>query len=250
MTDRPPSPPRRRGLRRALRWLLLAFAAFVGAVLLYLGLAYGLAAIRVDGDAPEPGEPIEIGIYSSPIHTDLVLPVRTDIVDWQAWLPASALDRPFAGQPFVSIGWGDRGFYLEAPQWSDLKVRTALVALTGLGSAVMHVQYRDSTAPYADADGFQMRRVEVGRAHFRRLVEFLQSNFRRDAVGRPIPIPFPPSLAGAYWIGPNGFYEAVGHYSMLRTCNVWTTEAMRVAGLPTPLWSPFPGGVTKHLSAK
>lgn len=233
-----------------LRWALLATAAFVGCVGLYILLGYGLAAIRVDGAEPGPGETIEIGIFSSPVHTDLLLPVHTEIVDWAAWLPASAFDRPVGGQPFVSFGWGDRGFYLETPTWSDLTVKNALVAVAGIGASVMHVEYRAAPADYVDFEAFQMRRARIDREHYRALVAFVQASFQRDAAGRPVPIPFPAALAGAYWNGPSGFYEAVGHYSLVQTCNVWTTAAMRTAGLPTPWWSPFPGGVTKHLPPK
>lgn len=250
MTDRPPSPPRRGFLRRWLRRLLFALASFLALVGLYLGLAYGLAAIRVDGAAPGPGEPIEIGLFSSPVHTDLLLPVHNDIVDWEKWLPEGAFDRAIGGYPYVSLGWGDRGFYLETPTWDDLKVSTALIAVSGVGASVMHVEYRDAPADYVDSLDFHMRCLRIDREHYRALVAFVQASFARDAAGRPVPIPFPPALRGGYWNGPSGFYEAVGHYSLIRTCNVWTVEAMRAAGLPTPLWSPFPGGVTKHLPAK
>ncbi len=233
-----------------LRWVLFAIVTLIGLIGLYIALGYGLAAIRVDGAGPEPGETIEIGIFSSPVHTDLLLPVRTDIVDWAAWLPAGAFDREVGGYPFVSFGWGDRGFYLETPKWSDLKIRTALTAVSGLGASVMHIEFRPAPADYVDFEAFQMRRASIGREHYRALVAFIQASFHLDPAGRPVPIPFPPALADAYWNGPSGFYEAGGHYSLFRTCNVWTTEAMRTAGLPTPWWSPFPGGVTKHLPGK
>lgn len=240
-------PPKRSRLRGVLRLLLRAGAAFLGTVGLYIGLGYGLAAIRVDGANHDPAERIEIAIFTTPVHTDIVVPLRTDVVDWAAWLPAAAFDRSTADYPFVSFGWGDRGFYLETPTWSDLKASTALTAVAGIGSSVMHVEFRTAPAAYVGNDEFRMLVVSIDRAHYRALVEFLQASFQRDPAGRPQPIPLPAALAGAYWSGPHAFFEAVGHYSLIRTCNVWTTEAMRVAGLPTPWWSPFPGGVTKHL---
>jgi uncharacterized protein (TIGR02117 family) len=240
-------PPKRSPLRRALRLLLRAGAAFLGTVALYVGLGYGLSAIRVDGASHDPAERIDIAIFTTPVHTDIVVPLRTDVVDWAAWLPAGAFDRSPAGYEFVSFGWGDRGFYLETPTWSDLKASTALTAVAGIGSSVMHVEFRDPPASYVGNDDFRMHCTTIDRTHYRELVEYLQGSFQRDPAGRPQPIPLPPALAGAYWNGPHAFFEAIGHYSLIRTCNVWTTDGMRRAGLPTPWWSPFPGAVTKHL---
>jgi hypothetical protein len=127
-------------LRRLLRWVLRGLGAFVVLVGLYVALGFGLAAIPVAGAAPEPGAAIEIAIFTSPVHTDLVVPVRTETVDWRAWWPAGAFAGATEQFTHVSFGWGGRGFYLETPNWSDLKVMRALTAVSGLGATAMHVE--------------------------------------------------------------------------------------------------------------
>ena len=239
----PPPPPRR--LRRLLRWVLRSLGAFALLVGLYVALGFGLAAIPVAGAPPEPGTPIEIAIFTSPVHTDLVVPVRTDAIDWRAWLPAGAFTGATGHFTHVSFGWGDRGFYLETPNWSDLKVMTALTAVSGLGATAVHVEFHPPPRSYSNTPEFRMTHASVGPQQYRRLVEFLQQSFQRDAAGGPLPI-----AARGYWYdGRDAFFEARGSYSLFRTCNTWTCEGLQVAGLPVPWWSPFPGAVTQHLPA-
>ena len=44
---------------------------------------------------------------------------------------------------YISIGWGDKGFYLDTPTWAELKLSTALIAGFGLGNAALHITYYD-----------------------------------------------------------------------------------------------------------
>ena len=46
----------------------------------------------------------------------------------------------------ISIGWGDKGFYLDTPTWAELKLSTALIAGFGLGNAALHITYYDEIA--------------------------------------------------------------------------------------------------------
>jgi hypothetical protein len=38
--------------------------------------------------------------------------------------------------------------------------------------------------------------------------------------------------------GTDAFFPARGHFSALRTCNVWLGETLRAAGIPFGLWTP------------
>lgn len=238
-----PAAPRRRWFRRLSRACLWSLAALLLLIGLYFGGAVGLAAISIGGEAQDATDPVEIAIYVGPAHTDVVMPVTNAVQDWRAWLRAAAFAGDTTNFTHVAIGWGDRGFYLETPQWSDLKIATALTAVSGLGQAATHVEFMAAPALHEATADFHMVPVTIDAAHYRRLVEFVQSVFVRDDAGHPQAIP-----AHGYWYdGRDAFFEANGSYSLFRTCNVWTCEALRAAGLPRPLWSPFPGGVTRHL---
>lgn len=212
-------------------------------VAIYAGAGYGLAAVVVPGRPMAPDSTLEIAVFTSPVHTDLVLPLRHPVMDWDAFLPTAAFGGSRAGFTHVAIGWGDRGFFLEAETWADLRLGTALVALSGSGRSAMHVEFRTAPDAYPTANGFSMTRATIDAEGYRQLVEFVLASFQRDAAGRPVPIAAP----GYCYDGRDAFFEANGSYSLFRTCNVWTCAALQRAGLPTPWWSPFPGAVTSHL---
>ena len=42
---------------------------------------------------------------------------------------------------YLAFGWGDKGFYLDTPEWSDLKASTAFKAAFALGNSAMHTTF-------------------------------------------------------------------------------------------------------------
>ena len=45
----------------------------------------------------------------------------------------------------------------------------------------------------------------------------------------------------------DAFYPASGGYSALRTCNEWTAQGLRAAGVKMGAWAPVPWGVMRWL---
>ena len=41
----------------------------------------------------------------------------------------------------------------------------------------------------------------------------------------------------------DAFYDAKGSYNLTRTCNTWTNNALKAAGLKACLWTPFDSGI-------
>src|SRR5574344_561500 len=76
----------------------------------------------------------EIFIKSNGVHTDVVLPIKSDVINWFDFFSSSDTLSKRDDFSYISIGWGDKGFYLDTPTWADLKVKTAVVAALGLGS--------------------------------------------------------------------------------------------------------------------
>lgn len=80
-------------------------------------------------------------VLSNGVHTDLVFPVHTDIIDWEDVFPLNNNISQDSVYKYVAIGWGDKGFYLNTPEWKDLTAKTALVAALGFGETALHVTY-------------------------------------------------------------------------------------------------------------
>ena len=112
-----------------------AFLFFYLTIALY-GEAFSVGELHKDGD-------VYIYVQSNGIHTDLCLPVKTNLMDWNEFIAPEPYGH--SGQyDFISIGWGDKGFFLDTPTWAELKVSTALNAafLSQHNSHARHVHAR------------------------------------------------------------------------------------------------------------
>lgn len=225
------------GMRRMRVWV----AAGLSVVVLVLGGYAGFAALlsrwAVPG-APQATQGVEIQVCGNGVHTDLVLPTVTRAMDWTTEFPRLDLPGADAWTTHLAFGWGDRGFYLETRRWSDLRPATALAALFGGGSTVLHV-----TALYSQEGNPDCAVLLLGDRQYAALVAHVRGTLKRDGQGRPLP------LAGSGYGPTDLFYEAVGHYSPVETCNEWTAKGLRAAGVTVGRWTPFQGDVMRWLRA-
>ncbi|MFZ1891075.1 MAG: DUF2459 domain-containing protein [Formosimonas sp.] len=74
---------------------------------------------------------IEAYVRSNGVHTDVVLPIRSADVDWTVYFPMTDTQTAPLDAAYIAIGWGDKEFYLNTPNWSDLTLSRALSALSG-----------------------------------------------------------------------------------------------------------------------
>lgn len=88
----------------------------------------------------------EVYNLSNDVHTDLVLPVKSDIQDWTALFPAKDTKSQDSTYAWIGIGCGDKGFYLNTPEWKDLTFKTAFVAAVGIVETALHVTYHPAIA--------------------------------------------------------------------------------------------------------
>ena len=200
----------------------------------FLIVLIGLVPVNNGFEPAEDG--VEIFVASSPIHADVIVPMTNQVMDWRQEFSPKHFNRSFARKSHVGIGWGDRGFYLETPAWSDLKVRTVLKALFWPSGSCMHVTMYGRPRTSAS-----VRSVVISEAQYALLVEQLKANFERDTANEIIPI-----LGYAYEGGadnpypPNGFFSATGRYHCLNTCNSWTGRTLKETGLRVPWLTPLP----------
>ncbi|MGE3166837.1 MAG: TIGR02117 family protein [Planctomycetota bacterium] len=222
--------------RKRTRWI----RRVVSRTILGLAISYGVIVlvglVPVNNDFVEDPQGVEIFVSSSAVHADVVLPLRTSEVDWRSAFPEECFRGSTRGLTHVAFGWGDRGFFLETPQWSDLTVANAANALFWTSSAAMHV---DFTRP--EYLGEATRSVHISRAQYRALVDFIDATFARDDQGRRR------QIAGTGYADSDAFFEALGSYSCLNTCNSWVGSALREAGVRTPWLTPLPKTVLLYL---
>lgn len=203
---------------------------------LWLLPALALGRISLHAPPADPGpDGVWIALVSNGWHVDLAVPLKAAGVDWETDFPAS--DTGLGGAlPYISLGWGDRDFYLETPRLRDLKAKTAVNALLGRGPAVMHVTH----LPAMPA-GTGVHRLKIQALSYRALAARLRAELQRDDRGEPVVV------AGKGFGNSDAFYEAKGHFSPLTTCNEWLAAHLRAVELPAGLWSPLPSGIMDHV---
>ena len=211
------------GLRvgSVLGWLVRA--------LLFVVLAYATAGLTGGSIPANPGwRPPERGVRilveDNGIHTGLVLPVRAAGIDWSQDFPADDIADPrYARFDWITVGWGDRAFYVETPTWADLNLATVLRAAIGSRRTVLHVEHVGEPPLAPDT-----REIVLTEEQYRRLADYVRAT--RGPGGK---------VAAGYGVN-DVFYDGRGHYSAIRTCNEWTGDALRTAGVRIGAWTPFP----------
>jgi uncharacterized protein (TIGR02117 family) len=218
--------------RLLLRQILKFAAAGIGLILaiplLYFLAALILGAVPVNGSWQEPKEGVTIFIRTNGVHTWIMVPSVTPQMDWRPLAPAEHLkDRRWEGN-YLAIGYGNREFYLNTPTWGDLTVGRAVGAAVGSGTTLMHVDHSWNPKPSEWQRPLRLRPDE-----YKRLSDYIRASFRYDAQGRTIPLP------GRGYGASDVFYEGLGSYSALVTCNSWTGRALRHAGVRMGAWTPL-----------
>ncbi|OVE46105.1 TIGR02117 family protein [Chromobacterium violaceum] len=213
-------------IRRLILRSLLAIPALVACHLL-AALALGLLPSNRDWRPPSSGIPIYLD--SNGVHTSLIMPVKSDAMDWTTAFPPEHIRRTdrYAHSPYISIGWGSKVFFLTIQNWEDLSVGKALAALA-FDQSVLHVEYLPQPK-----EGKDTRRILVSPEQYRRLVDFIRASAPLDARGRAAQEP------GYHYYDNDAFYAAHGRYNPIVTCNQWTRDALAAIGVRTALWSPF-----------
>lgn len=224
-------------LRAALRAARAAFGWLALAIGSYFLAAWIGSSIPVNRDfrKDESADSVEIIVGTNGVHTTIAVPVRNTDMDWSRVFPASDLADPTRPYTHVAISWGERSVFLDTPTWADLSPLTALRVMTVGGEGLYHVEHWVRPAPSAD-----FRPLRISRAQYRQLVRALL----RDLPPRASDRATYPGYADH-----DAFYAARGRYTPYTTCNEWTGETLRRAGIATGAWTPLPGGVMKWVSA-
>jgi uncharacterized protein (TIGR02117 family) len=170
-------------------------------------------------------------VVSGGWHTELGLPVGA--ISGRL----AALKSEFPGASYLVFGWGARDYYMARnPGIGDILHAVAP------GPAVMLV-IPLQIPPEAFFGASNAFVIHVSRDGIEHLSQFLWDYLAVDKEGPPRRIgtgPYPQSI----------FYASAGTYNLGNTCNTWTAEALRAAGLPvTAAGVVFAGQVLDQLPA-
>lgn len=219
-------------LKKTFKFIGKTLLFLVGFVVLYLISAYTMSRITVDEEVV-PNREIAIYIKTNDVHTDIVVPVRNAQIDWSEKIKFEHTIQKDATAQFVALGWGDKGFYLETPEWADLKASVALKAATGIGNTAIHATF------YAKViESETCKKILISPEQYARLITYVENSFKKDENNNYLNI-----STDANYGKTDAFYEANGSYSLFHTCNTWANNCLKSSGQKCCLWTPFDTGI-------
>lgn len=147
-------------------------------------------------------------------HTEIGVPVDTLSTSLAALVNAKPDIR------YVVFGWGQRNYYMAGhPGLGDL------IGAAFPSRSVVLVIPLENPPPKSFMSGVESFALPVSQDGLDRLSEFIADSIAWNSRHRPHRLgegPYPGS----------SFYASTETYSLAQTCNTWTAEALRVAGLP------------------
>lgn len=174
---------------------------------------------------------IDAYISSNGVHTDFIFPTHTSQMDWTTIFRPRYFNNPHLDTDFIAIGWGDREFYLNTPEWKDLTLKRALFAAAGQDRSLIHVEYLGQR---------EFRAITHHQAYHLHLSEDQYAQLRNYVLKTTVlDKNTAQNIANFHYDQNDAFFEATGQYSLFKTCNTWIGDGLRQAGLKISRWTPF-----------
>lgn len=219
-------------MKKALKFIFKILLGIIAFVAIYLLSAFTLSRVPV-GKEPNTKEEVTIYILTNGVHTDLVVPIKSEIYDWSNEVKYSNTRSKDSIYNYLAMGWGDKGFYLETPEWKDLKASVAFKAAFALSTTAIHATYYKNMV-----ESDKCKKILISKEQYQRLVSYITNSFQKDKEGHFINI-----ITKAVYNQNDAFYEANGSYSLFTTCNTWANNGLKTSGQKCCLWTPFDTGI-------
>ena len=209
----------------------IALVSLIAILLGYVWLFWIASLIEVNGsNVSDSKDVVSIYLSTNGVHTDFIVPIVSKHADWQNLLGLNSVKGEW-----VAIGWGDRGFYLNTPEWKDLKFKTAFEAVSGLGSTALHITQMERVNENEDCV-----LVQMNSSDYQLLIAYINNYFVLDDKEKGILI-----KSSGYGLN-DYFYEAKGSYSAFYTCNTWVNQGLKSANQKAAFWTLTDTGILRH----
>lgn len=223
-------------IKKILLFILKSIMIFVIVVLVYLLSAFIGARWIVEEKEDHLPKEITVYLLSNGVHTDLVLPVKTPYIDWSDHFSFNDTRSKDTDYHWIGIGWGDKGFYLNTPTWAELKFSVAFKAAFGLSGSAIHTSYYKTMATSESC-----KKVQISALQYQKLINYITTATNNtDHTAKPQQI-----VTDAVYGDNDAFYEASGNYRFYFTCNTWTNNALKAAGMRACKWTLFDKGILR-----
>ena len=213
-----------------------ALRALTGWPLFLIGLYFAAALagsfIPANSDWREPDRGIPIFVETNGVHVSLIVPMSAAGEDLSDLIRPEHLANTDLYGTHAMVGWGHKRVYRNAQSWSDVQSADIASAIIGSKETTLHIYHLIDPRPAP-----HRKRFLVSQRQFQGIIASIRSTFRLTSDGR--------STAHPAYAPDDLFYDSTGHYSAYTTCNEWTGEVLRKAGVRMGIWTPMPGGVMR-----
>lgn len=208
-----------------MRAVFRILVGLVGLVAIYFlaGTIGGIIPGRT-ADLPQ-GADRTVLLVPGPIHTDILLPLDPDVAAHFAFAEVVGVPVTHPMGEWLAVGWGAREFYTTVGDYGDVSASAIWKAMTG-DNAVIRLEIWGRLP-----DNHGLTEFNMSEAQFVALIDTIDAALLTDGQATPIAHP---GFSEA-----DGFFEAAGRFSPLRTCNSWVGKVLRSAGVQTGAWTPF-----------
>lgn len=216
-----------------MKWPKRILAGLLAIIITYLVAALFGSILPANQFWKSPDDGMELFIETNGLHTGIIMPIYSDVHDWSNLIRPEHLDDPREYGSHILVGWGHEGVYRNTRYWQDLRLSDAASAIFGSNEVLLHVYHLN----YPQAYPHYRRSFKVSEAEYRKIVDAIEARFVLDEAGNPVP--------SSGYGRDDLFYESRGYYNAFYTCNSWTSDVLRQAGIRTGIWTPFQGGVMR-----
>jgi len=207
----------------------------IGFILLIIGyflIALIFTIIPVNTDFKEEENGTVIYVASNGVHTDIIVPSESEIVNWNRFLHFDKRNK------YIAFGWGDKDFYLNTPTWADLKFRTAFKAAFLFDDGILQVHGYSSNLQ----ESKHCIKIKLSKDQLNQLNAYIYDSFEMNDLTEPIGVKSNENISSYLH-----YYEAKRQYSIFFTCNNWTSRGLKKAGIKNSVWAPFDRSVLFYL---
>jgi uncharacterized protein (TIGR02117 family) len=219
-----------------LKKIFSLFMVLLFMVVLYIGVAWILSYFPTSSNCTEEQNETIYLYHDKHLlsHTEIILPIRPFAQEYLNAFP-TLLQHHTSG--YIAFSYGDRDFMMDKNGFDDLNLTLAMRGLFINTPALIKVGHYGSFAKE------RCEVLKVSRACVTRLIESIRQSFAQKS-GKNIRIK---DAYGYYYVY---FYKAKEPYNLFHTCNTWTGDRLRDAGLAQPLWTPFAQSVIGYNEKK
>jgi len=215
-------------MKKIFKLLIKSILFIILLLVSYLLIEYILSSITIQDHQSNPSEEVSIYILTNGIHTDIVVPAKNPY-DWTELFKYSNTISKDTTYSYLALGWGDKGFYLETPNWADLKASVAFNAAFGLSTTAIHATYYNQISTSESC-----KEIKISNDQYQKLTTYILETLEKHPDGSLKHI-----QTEANYKNSDAFYEAEGVYSLIFTCNSWANNGLKTIGEKSCLWAAF-----------